>query len=168
MKSKRLIEIGKNITLSPKILPGVGLREIILLFAAVIQAVYFTFSVERLPLGVRLTLAMLIAIPILVITVVPFHGLTFERWLWQQLRGALEPKLYRHTTADLDHARLRADDTPDLTEETPTLPRPVGAAAAGALALDAPNLGVVVFAFFCLLMVASVMAFATHSSLPLP
>ena len=166
MNRRRLIDIGKNITLFPKILPGLGLREILLLGVAALQAVYFAFYAPALALGMRLTVAMLIAIPILIIATVPFHGMTFERWLWQQLSGALEPKQFRHTTADPKHAHPSAADAPTpQAVEAPSHARPADANS-GALTLDAPNLGVVMAAFLCLLMLASVLAFAARGPVP--
>ena len=167
MTRRRLIDIGKNITLFPKILPGIGLREIVLLGLAALQAVYFAFYAEALALGVRLTLAMLIAIPILIVASVPFRGMTFERWLWQQFRGALEPKRFRHTTADPRQARAPDTDanvdTPALTAETAPRARPA-AASGGALALATPNLGLVMALFVCLLLLSSVLAYATRAA----
>ena len=69
---------------------------------------------------------VLIAIPILIVASVPFRGMTFERWLWQQFRGALEPKRFRHTTADPRQARAVAVRA--QTARVEHVPRAVGAA----------------------------------------
>lgn len=166
MNRRRLIDIGKNITLFPKILPGVGLREIVLLGLAALQAVYFAFYVNQLALGVRLTLALLFAIPIVIVTSVPFHGMTFERWLWQQLAGVFEPKRYRHTTADPRHTRLPEEgvstaEMPDTANEP--MPQKMAGVINTAYALDAPNLGVIMALFACLLVLASTLAYATRA-----
>jgi hypothetical protein len=166
MNRNRLIDIGKNITLFPKILPGIGLREILLMGIAALQAIAFTFYVETLPLGVRLTFAVLVAIPIMIVAAVPFHGVTFERWLWGQLLGMLEPKLFRHATADPNRTRMSEGGEADL--DAMPAPRPVATSSAGALAMDVPNLGVVMAAFFCLLILASALAYATRGVVPLP
>lgn len=155
----RKIVFPAKITLEYKAMRGIGVREVILLGAAALQAVYFIFLAQGMSVPLRLTLAVALALALIIVATVPVRGYRFEQFALLMVRGLLRPKIYLHQTArraDEDTDQRPVYQPPPRREIRPT-PAPAAAAEwqgdwAG------PNVALVLVVFLLILGVASVAA----------
>ncbi len=164
-----IIKIGPQITLTRKAIGKVDLRQGLLLLLAVAQAVWLLFYVNAIPFVVRLVIGMFGAIVLITIATQPFHGTTFERAILEMLGERFGHKRYLHQTAKgARDAQPESNSEPEMSTATNTAAKParVRYAGAGALVWASPNFGVLMFAFMCLVTLASCLAYATRGDIP--
>ena len=166
-RNHRPIFLGKPISLSFKAIGSLDLRQVILVLAAVLQAVMLVFYVEWLPFALRLTLALFVGLGLLIIATVPIRGTTFERALAEMLVERFGPKQYLHQTAEEQTRPQEGDATDaDTTAADAADKRAHQRYRHVDTVWAAPNFGVLLATFCTLLFVASLLAYATRGRIP--
>ena len=162
----RRITFGNRITLNYKPVRGLGVREVLLLGAATAQAVYFIFIADQISFALRLSGALFLTLILLAIALVPVRGHRVEHFAFIVLRGIVRPRRYLHQTAERDRPYGVA---PAVEPEADSLAAEVRAHRR-VLATDgdwvAPNLAPVMALFCVMLVVGSLMVFASGGHLP--
>lgn len=147
---------------------GIGAREAVLIAAAAIQAMYFIFMATWMPFELRLTISLLLSVVLLAIAKVPIRGKRFEDMLLVWLRGMFRPKEYQHATSvrNMQYPGW-LDDSADLRGVPEVAPKPIAAALppvrVDELVWEPPSLTAVMMLFILILLVGSVLAYATQT-----
>jgi hypothetical protein len=162
------ITFGNRITLNYKPVRGLGLREVLLLGAATAQAVYFIFIADQINFTLRLSVALVLALALLAIALVPVRGHRVEHFAFIVLRGLLRPRRYLHQTAERDQPDVVAPPAGSELGARPVRVRAPARAPASVWEGDwvAPNLAPVMALFCAMLVVGSLMVFASGGHLP--
>lgn len=153
-----------------KVMRGLGVRETVLVSAAGLQAVYLIFVATSIEFALRISVAVGLALALLIVAVVPVRGYTLEQWLARLIRRALRPRLYLHQTA--------AGETYDLsdtaTSNVPAAPPQPAIAAkpavssAGTLALpfDGPYVALLMLLFWFIVVGGGVLTYLVRQLNP--
>lgn len=159
---------ARPVTLDPKAPGGLGLRDLLLLALAVLQAGYWIFVNDALAFAVRLVLAMIIGMTLMAAAMVRPRGKTFEQLFahWFAHRF-LRARFATHQTARRDATDLadakdvagRRDRQPGAPAEPPDL-LPAGD-------WFAPNYALMVLFFMAVLAMTSAALYLQHGA-PLP
>ena len=151
----RRITFGSKITLNYKALGGLGLREVVLLAFAAIQAVYWVLVADTPPFAARLVIALGIGLVFMAWAVVPIRGYKIEHFLWLWLRNIVRPRRYLHQTAEAQSTQVVIEDEtanakPKLKAALPSLSIPhLQGNWAG------PNMALVMTMFLVLMLISS-------------
>jgi hypothetical protein len=155
---------GRKITLNWKAVGRMGLREVLLLGIAIIQAIWLIFMVGSVAFELRFVCALLIATLLVCWASIPIRGLPAEKALFKIVRGALGAKRYKHQTARAD--ALRGEGKVIDEQEAAKPKRGEANNANGEPTWAAPNLGLVAFVFMCLVTLSSVVMCLVRGSVP--
>ena len=164
MRNIKRVFLGKPISLEPKAVGKINFRQGLIFIAAAFICVNLIFFAEALWFPIRMVLAVFIGVGLITIAIVPFRGTTFERAILEMLGEMIGHKQYLHQTAEPIEPDLSkpAGKKPEADETG----RRRGYVSGGAIALDYPNFGTLLFVFMCLISIASFMLYASRGSLP--
>lgn len=144
---------------------GISARELILVTAAALQAVWFIFVQVELAFALRLTLAFVFALALLGIALVPIKDKPIEQHLWRLLRYKLRPSGRVYRTGVRDEPDLPAAPAPipnmAAAQDTPA-PRVQNRArtrVATASSWIQPDPALVMAAFVCVMVCGSFVAY---------
>ena len=149
----------------PKAVGKINFRQGLLFIVAAFICLNLIFFAETIWFPIRLTLAVFIGVGLITIAIVPFRGTTFERAIFEMLGEMIGHKQYLHQTAEPIEP-----DPPKPAGKKPETNDDAGRrqdyVSGGAIALDYPNFGTLLFVFMCLISLASFMLYASRGSLP--
>ena len=155
---------GRRITLNWKAVGRMSLREVLLLGAAVIQAIWLIFMASSVAFEVRFVCALLIATLLVCWASIPIRGLPAEKALFKFVKGLVGAKQYKHQTAKVDDVRVEVETEPKTQPAKPNRREKYG--SGGEPAWAAPNLGVVAFVFMCLVTLSSAVMYFARGGVP--
>lgn len=146
------------------VMRGIGLREVILIGAAALFAVYIIFMATSLALELRLTLALIVSVALLAVAKVPIQGYRMEKMFVIWLRGQMRPKRAVHQTGRRSMPTFDGEadvrDGQNATKPQVAARPATTVARTGGLVWAEPDWGVVMALFVGLLIVGSALAYA--------
>ena len=164
MNRKRVIQMPSRVDLKFSV-SGMRPRELVLVCAAAVQAIWWVFMNPQWPFVPRLLIAAGIALVLLGIALVPINDLPIETHLVKFIRFRLRPLRRVSMNARLRKQGFGAanEQVEQVEEEAPVASPPIAVPRVrpsyGALTWLAPDPALVMAAFVCVLILGSIIAY---------